>query len=137
MHELNSRLGNGARFGFPKSQRLLSSAQFKFVFNNGQKFVLRNFILLFVKRALDGEAEKSPAQLPRMGVVASKKVGNAVVRNRVKRMIREVFRLNWPQTGSILQNLDMVIIAKSQASQVTYQVLQEEFLYAVKKIKRG
>ena len=60
---------------------------------------------------------------PRIGITVSKKVGNSVVRNRVRRQVREVFRQNkqWFPAGR-----DIVIIAKRRAADVTYrQVLQD------------
>lgn len=135
MHGLNNQADKVPHFGFPKSHRLLAPAQFKRVYSRGQKLVLRNFIVLFLARPAEEMGHEHCAH-PRVGIVASKKVGNAVVRNRIKRMLREIFRLNCPQAYSILQGLDLVIIAKSAAAQVSYQVLEQEFLYALKKIKR-
>ena len=63
-----------------------------------------------------------PNQLPhpRLGVTVSKKVGNAVVRNSIRRRVKEIFRLHksWFPAGQ-----DIVIIAKRRAAQATYDEL--------------
>lgn len=47
---------------------------------------------------------------PRLGIAVSRKIGNAVVRNRVKRLVREAFRSTYVQFGD---RIDVVVIARS------------------------
>ncbi len=69
---------------FHKNERLLKRSQFEVVMNRGQKKrVDTTLTLFFLANGLDKK---------RLGIIASKKVGNAVIRNRAKRMIREAFR---------------------------------------------
>ena len=68
---------------FGKSQRVRRRGEFKRVFDSGYKVSSRYFTLLFVPG--DGS-------VARLGIVASRKLGDAVRRNRAKRLIREVFR---------------------------------------------
>ena len=69
---------------FPKSARLLTKAEFDRVF--AQRASVADDVL--VVYAADAEVDK-----PRLGLVVSRKVGNAVARNRWKRVLREAFRL--------------------------------------------
>ncbi len=73
------------RYFFPKRQRLLTNEQFKKVLA-GRNRSIDDLLILYVA--------KNQCQIPRLGISVSTKVGNAVVRNRIKRLIREVFRQN-------------------------------------------
>ena len=64
--------------------------------------------------------EKGP---PRLGTTVSRKVGNAVVRNRVKRAIREWFRQHRSQ---LPQSTDMVVIARPPAAELSGQEISTE-----------
>ena len=59
----------------------------------------------------------------RLGLVVSKKIGNAVKRNRVKRIIREYFRIN---RHKFPLGRDVIIIAKTGADSLNYKVLKKE-----------
>ncbi|MCK5349763.1 MAG: ribonuclease P protein component [Desulfobacula sp.] len=72
-------------FCLPKKVRLLKRAQFLTVSKQGKKVVTGCFIAIVLKET---------AQNNRIGITISKKVGNAVERNRIKRIIREFFRHN-------------------------------------------
>lgn len=60
----------------------------------------------------------------RLGIVASKKLGKSVVRNRLKRLIREVFRRN---RKLFPKDSDLVIIPKRVSHNIDYRILREEF----------
>ena len=100
---------------FPKSARLRRRGEFLRVQDGGRKIHTDSF-LVFVSP----QVEPGPA---RMGITASRKLGGAVVRNRVKRLVREAFRrhkLLFPA------GLDVVFIAKKNAVEVEYdQVVRE------------
>jgi ribonuclease P protein component len=74
-----------SRLSFPKNKRLISNNQFKAVLANGQR--LSNGVLT-VYIAENG------LEYSRLGVSVGKSYGNAVVRNRLKRLMREAFRQN-------------------------------------------
>ena len=70
-------------------------------------------------------ARKNRTQTNRVGITVSKKLGKAVVRNRVRRRLREVYRLN---EEKFLPGWDIVIVARSRAVEVSFQKLTESLL---------
>ena len=73
-----------SEFSFGKRERLAKRPQFEHVMNRGRKRRIETYCtVFFLPNGLDRK---------RLGIIASKKIGNAVVRNQAKRKIREVFR---------------------------------------------
>lgn len=70
-------------------------------------------------------ARKNRTGTNRVGITVSKKLGKAVVRNRVRRRIREAYRLN---EGQFLPGWDIVIVARSRAVEVNFQKLTQSLL---------
>jgi ribonuclease P protein component len=107
-------------FTFPRSHHLKKPSEFRAVFDKGAKRHSRGFVVF---RAPTDRA------VPRLGVSVSRKIGGAVVRNRVKRLVREAFRL---QCQSLhLEGSDVVVIAKRGADKLTFQDVSREFSAAV------
>ena len=107
---------------FPKSRRLRKRADFLAVQRGGKTQHCRYFVVVSEQQAKERKSG-------RLGITVSKKVGNAVARNRVKRVVREFARLSHASrssstalgtgdsTGSWLPpNLDVVVIAKKDAA---------------------
>ena len=69
----------------------------------------------------------------RIGITVTKKVGNAVVRNRVRRRLREIARMVIP--GQARPGLDYVLVGRQGALKRDFVVLQQELLEALKKLK--
>ena len=81
--------------------------------------------VLQVRRRDDGD----PAM--RVGFTVTKKVGGAVIRNRLKRRLRALARENLPELG--VPGADHVLIGRSGGSERDYSLLRDELLRALKK----
>lgn len=68
---------------------------------------------------------------PRFGIVTSKRVGNAVVRNRVRRRLREICRLHRPE---LRPDAMVVVVAKPAGAAATFQELHEEWLILARRL---
>ena len=66
-----------------------------------------------------------------MGLTVSTKVGKAVVRNSVRRKIREAYRLH---EDSVQKGLDIVIVARTRASSAQFRHIEKDLLYCFKKL---
>ena len=109
-------------FAFPKGRRLTNPSEFERVKQNGR--VQRGrFILLSVLEA-NGAADF------RAGFVTSRAVGSAVVRNRVRRRLREIVRKHQRE---IAKGNWIVTIARTNAAQATYHELEVEWLRLAKR----
>jgi ribonuclease P protein component len=93
--------------GFPKRARLRKRPEFIHLSRSGKKQHTANFLVI------TRETDRSEA---RLGITVSSKVGNAVVRNRVKRLLRECFR-HW--SHQIVPPQDILIIAKQGAARLS------------------
>ena len=98
---------------FSKAARLRHRQEFLRAQAQGKRFHTRHFGVTLAPMA-EGH--------PRLGLVATRRLGKAVQRNRVKRLLREFFRRH--QTG--LPAFDLVIMAKKGASALEYHQVEEE-----------
>jgi len=102
------------RQSFNKQERIRKKRDYLTVYQQGARLYSDNFIVV-VHRNQSGSK--------RLGVTVSRKVGNAVRRNRIKRLIREFFRQN---KDRFKDSQDVVIIAKRAIPALTYWEVQEE-----------
>jgi ribonuclease P protein component len=109
---------------FDKRRRVRRRGEFQQVFDSGQRGRGRFFTVLVAKRPAPSGVE-GPAGETRLGIVASKKLGDAVRRNRAKRLIREIFRKNVPPLA--LGGVDIVVIPRTELFDATFASLQEDF----------
>ncbi|MEP6685392.1 MAG: ribonuclease P protein component [Verrucomicrobiota bacterium] len=110
----------GVSFG--KSKRLIRSADFARVRTEGRT-IRGNLMMLGIMSGND-------AQSFRAGFVTSRRVGGAVVRNRIRRRLRDIVRLHQRQ---LPQDLWLVTIARSGAARASYQELRDEWLRLAKR----
>ncbi len=73
--------------------------------------------------------------IPRLGLSVSKKVGNAVVRNKVRRRLKEVFHAEMELLERMPSSLDIVVSARPVSSEASYQDLEREFSVALKRLE--
>ena len=97
-----------------RQYRLQKNSAFQYVYHRGHSVACRDLVMLRAK----GRGLK-------VGFSVSKKVGNAVTRNRIKRRLRECFR---PYLGDVKPGL-YVIVARPSAAKATFQSLQRDVRY--------
>ncbi len=101
---------------FPKQYRLLRRLEFERVYKQGQR---RSASLCTVFYRPNGLAET------RLGITVPKRLGTAVVRNRIKRRIREIFRLHRQELPG---GWDLVLNPRPGVAKVPYRALERELL---------
>jgi ribonuclease P protein component len=98
---------------FPRNQRLVTKAEFKSIFDESTKASQRYLLALY---------KPNKTGNPRLGIIVGKKVAHrAVTRNKIKRVIRESFRVIQDQ----LSDLDIVVIARQQCDSLDKVQLRE------------
>ncbi|MBD2871748.1 ribonuclease P protein component [Paenibacillus arenilitoris] len=102
--------------------RLRNREDFSRIYRGGKSFANGQFIVYW---------SKQPAADPfRLGVSASKKIGNAVVRNRMRRMIKEIVR---HQASRIVPKTDLILIVRKPATAMKLKEMEKSVLHVLKK----
>lgn len=108
------------RLRYPAANRIKKRSEFLRVQEIGSKHFSRHFVIAIAA---------SPTPHPRLGIVITKKLDKrAVVRNLLKRRVREVFRHN---RHRLSENFDIVIIARKNAHEITFKEIGREILGAL------
>ena len=102
------------KFSFTKRERVLKREDFVNLNRLGRRQHTPHFTVIY---------RRNHSGINRLGITASKKIGNAVKRNRVKRLVREFFRLN---KHRFPQGYDLVIIPYKGADGLIFSALQKE-----------
>ena len=109
---------------FPRSIRIVRSSDYRTLYKTGRKVHSEHFVLF---------GRTNGVGHPRLGITVSRKIGSAVVRNRIKRIFREIFRRSLHE---IPGQLDIVVNAKAGCIGIDYRELRSEFLNAAQRLAR-
>jgi ribonuclease P protein component len=104
---------------FPKEHRLSKSTEFRRVFSRGKRAANRYFVIYSAPNHLT---------FPRLGIQVKAKIGSAVKRNYIKRMVREAFR---KMETEFRQPVDLIFIAEKEILNLSWFEFEEEFRKAV------
>jgi len=109
----------------PRAQRVRKRPEFLRIQDSPARAGTRHLLVLVGPRADDGP--------PRLGVVASRKIGNAVARNRAKRLVREAFRLH---QGALPTGVDLVVIVRPGTQLLALSDVAAEVMQAAPTLAR-
>ena len=98
------------------SVSLKSNRDFRRLYSRGKQAVAPTMVLYTRKNRLKEN---------RLGITTGKKLGNAVTRNRIRRRLREIYRLHEEE---FLLGRDLVVVARVRSAFVSYQTLERDFL---------
>ena len=102
------------------TESLKKNKDFQIVFKNGKSRANKYLIMYVLKNSLDRN---------RIGISVSKKVGNSIVRHRIKRLVKESYRLHENMFNS---GLDIVVIARVGADAIGYREIESALLHLMK-----
>jgi ribonuclease P protein component len=105
-------------------ERIRKKSDFSSLYREGNRFRGRHFSLVFRRNELGHS---------RLAVVASRKVGSAVVRNRVKRRLRELFRRN---KELLVEPIDLIVIARPESGGAPWAEVKESYISSLTAIFR-
>ena len=103
---------------------LKKNKEYKNVYSRGKSFADRYLVIYFLANGLD---------FCRFGFTVSKKTGNAVVRNRVRRLLKEACRLN---NNIFPVGYDLVFVARRSIINLGYRQVEESLLKLVQKVHK-
>ena len=108
--------------GFNRSERIRRRVEYQRIYDQGTKVHGRSFTLFHL-----------PNGLPqgRLGIAATRKLGNAVTRNRAKRLVREIFRRN-----KVAPGVDIVIVPRRELLSTSLVALEREFHSSLERSSR-
>jgi len=111
-----------AAYSFPKVRRLTRASEYERVKRDG--LVRRGKLLMLSVAAVE---DPGPS---RVGFITSRRLGSAVVRNRVRRRLREIVRMH---RHNLREGLWIVVIARTDGTKASYRALEDEWLRLAKR----
>jgi ribonuclease P protein component len=123
--------GGGQEIGhaFPRARRVRKRTEYLAVQNRGRRFVGTHYMLFALPRA---EEAMAAAPGPRFGFTVSRKVGGAVLRNKVKRWLRESCR---HLTSTFPNDGDYVIVARPSAARAGFAPTASELASLARRLR--
>lgn len=110
-----------------RENRLTKREDFNKVYRHGKSSANQQFVVYYMKRP--GFVQQADRDF-RLGISVSKKVGNAVVRNRLRRMIKEIVRHNGDR---IVGQTDLILIARKPAADMEYKEMEKSILHVLRR----
>lgn len=107
---------------FNRTQGLKKDSDFRKVYKHGKSFANRYLVMYILKN----KSENS-----RIGISVSKKVGKAIMRNKVRRRIKESYRLNIDE--NVKNGYDIVFIARVAIKDATYDEIEKSMKHLIRK----
>ncbi|MFI3210854.1 MAG: ribonuclease P protein component [Peptostreptococcaceae bacterium] len=108
---------------FKNSKGLRKDKEFRKVYQRGKSFANKYLVIYIMKNNLDDN---------RLGISVSKKIGKAIIRNKVKRRIREAYRLHIDEKLTI-NGYDIIFIARKPSSDCSYTDIEKSVISLFKK----
>lgn len=110
--------------------RLRTRREFTLVQEQGRRVAAKYMTVLALPNSLDHD---------RLGIIASRRLGNAVARNRAKRRIRELFRHQHPDEAALrgCRPLDLVVIARRELGTAPFAAVAADFTGALARLDRA
>jgi ribonuclease P protein component len=99
----------------PKRRRLSRSAEFERVYRQGRSKANRYLVLYAFPREEEARGEEVEPDGPRLGLSVSRRVGGAVDRTKVKRLLREAF---WAEAERLPRGSDYVVVARPDSREL-------------------
>ena len=109
---------------FKETEGLKKDSDFRNVYKRGNSYANKYLVMYTLENNLTTS---------RIGISVSKKVGNAVVRNKTRRRIKEAYRLNIDE--HIKKGYDVVFIARVNIKDVDYEAVEKAIIHLAKKTK--
>jgi ribonuclease P protein component len=108
---------------FRQTQRIRRRGEFQQIYKHGTRISGRYYTLFLQPNRL---------AIGRLGVAATRKLGGAVIRNRAKRLVREVFR-----RSGIAPGFDIIVVPRRELLGIPFAVLEAEYRASVERYLRG
>lgn len=105
-----------------KKYRLSGRRVFNYLYRKGTSVANGQLVLIY-----------TPSKYPlKVGVVVSKKIGKAVVRNKIRRRIKEAFRLMIPH---VADKYNYIVVARPDVATMSYQDIEKSLVHVLKRAK--